>query len=132
MIGDAGRLVVDTGPKVTLLGGVAGGGPSGTLVPPGVYTGYPDVPTLGVTGADAATSPTASLNLLCDSTLTKGDELPATGSNTSMKFTLVGGAFSAPVPCAPLVMGIGSKSRRLRVAPRFNDWLPRWLIPPCF
>ena len=42
----------------------------------------------------------SSLNLLCDSTLTQGDELPATGSNTSIKFTLVGGAFSAPVPCA--------------------------------
>ena len=56
---------------------------------------------------------TASLHLLCESRLTKGDELPAAGSNTSIKFTLVGGAFSVPVPGATFVIGIGSRSRRV-------------------
>ena len=98
--------VVVTGPNDTdRAGGVLGGGPSGTLVPPGVYTLPMLVPTRGVRGVSGS---------FC----TKGLPTKAFGDNRSINGMLSGtrspGGF----------IGTGSRSNKLSGSALTNLPLP--------
>ena len=105
-IGEGGSGVVVTGPNDTdRAGGVLGGGPSGTLVPPGVYTLPMLVPTRGVRGVSGS---------FC----TKGLPMKAFGDNRSINGMLSGtrspGGF----------IGTGSRSNKLSGSALTNLPLP--------